>query len=76
MERLAHFAPEEIVGTALLLAVLLFVALRPTAVMQRFDQPFATPAPGGGAARLIVPEARPIATPEPFLLFQRELARP
>ena len=76
MDRLAHLAPEEIVGTALLLAVLLFVAVRPTAVTQRFDQPYATPAPGGGAARLIVPESRPIPTPQPFLLFQRELARP
>jgi hypothetical protein len=76
VDRLSHFAPEEIVGTGLLLIVLLFVAIRPAAVTQQFSSPFATPAPGGGPARLIVPEGRPIATPPALLLFQRELARP
>lgn len=76
MGRLSHFAPEEIVGSALLLIVLVFVALRPAAITQRFETPFATPAAGGGPARLIVPEGRPVTTPPAFLLFQRELARP
>jgi hypothetical protein len=77
VDRLSRFAPEEIVGTGLLLIVLLFVAIRPAAVTQRFESsPFATPAPGGGPARQIVPQSRPIASPPALLLFQRELARP
>ncbi len=76
MDRLSHFAPEEIVGSTLLLVILVFVAIRPAVVTQRFESPFATPAPGGGPARLFVPESRPIPTPPAFLLFQRELARP
>jgi hypothetical protein len=76
VDRLSHFAPEEIVGAGLLLIVLLFVAIRPAAVTQQFESPFATPAPGGGPAQRLVPQGRPASTPPPLLLFQRELARP
>jgi hypothetical protein len=76
MDRLSHFAPEEIFGTALLLIVLLFVAIRPAAVTRQFESPFATPAPGGGAARQLVPDGRATPSPATVLTFQRELRRP
>lgn len=68
--RPSHLAPEEIVGAALLLLLLAFVAVRPLPLKQLFDPPYATPAPGGGPARQLVPDARPAASPA-TLLFQR-----
>jgi hypothetical protein len=76
VDRLSRFAPEEIVGSALLVIVLLFVAMRPTAITHQFQSPYATPAPGGGPALRFVPQSRPAASPPALLLFQRELARP
>jgi len=73
--RFSHLAPEEIVGTALLVLVLAFAAFRPAAITDPFASPFATPAPGGGPARQLVPDGRPAPSPA-TLLFQRDLARP
>jgi len=53
--RLSRFAPEEIVGTALLVVVLGLALIRPAPIGELFEAPFATPAPGGGPARVIVP---------------------
>jgi hypothetical protein len=75
VHRLARFAPEELAGAALLLLILLFVAIHPGAITRQFASPYATPAPGGGPARQLVPESRPLPTSGAFLLFQRELAR-
>lgn len=75
MARLARYAPEEIAGAILLVLALTLVALRPGAVTHLFDTPFATPAPGGGPAREIVPE--PSAKPSPVtLVFERDRALP
>ena len=59
----------------LLALVLAFVAIRPAAITDLFESPFATPAPGGGPARQLVPETRPAASPA-TLIFQRDLGRP
>lgn len=75
MGRLSHFAPEEIAGLALLVLVLAFAAMRPGAITRVFESPYATPAPGGGPARHLVPETWPVAPPA-LLIFQRELPRP
>ena len=56
MRRLAHLAPEEILGAALLAVVIALAAVRAPALGHLFESPYATPAPGGGPARLIVPE--------------------
>lgn len=61
MQRLSRLAPEEIAGTVLLVVVLAFVALRPGAITDLFESPYATPVPGGGPARERV--AGPTATP-------------
>lgn len=75
MVRLSHLAPEEILGTILLVLALTVVALRPGPVTQLFETPFASPAPGGGPARQLVPDAP--APPSPAtLLFQRRIALP
>jgi len=55
--RFQHLAPEEIAAAVLLVLVLAFAALRPGAISQLFESPYSTPAPGGGPARLLVPEA-------------------
>lgn len=59
VRRLSRFAPEEIAGIALLLIVLAFAALRPAAITDVFESPYATPAPEGGPARQLVPEGLP-----------------
>lgn len=59
MSRFAHLSPEEIAGVILLVVVLAFVALRPSAITDAFGGPYATPAPGGGPARELVQEAMP-----------------
>jgi len=69
--RLAHLAPEEIAGAALLAFVLALALIRPGPISDLFEPPYATPAPGGGPARLLVPEPSPAT-----LQFQRELRRP
>ncbi len=74
VRRLSHLAPEEIAGLVLLVVVLAFAAARSAAITDLFDSPYATPAPGGGPARELVPE-RPGASPA-TLIFQRELKRP
>lgn len=74
--RLAYLAPEEIVGTFLLVLVLALVALWPASLTRHFESsPFATPAPGGGPARLIVPDTRPESSPA-GLFFMRDRSVP
>lgn len=62
MSRFWRLAPEEIVGALLLVLAIAFVAVRPTVITQRFEAPYATPAPEGGPARSLVP-AVPTAAP-------------
>jgi hypothetical protein len=62
VSRFSHLAPEEIVGAILLVLVLAFAAARPAAITEVFTSPYATPAPGGGPARELVPAA---PTPSP-----------
>lgn len=69
MARLSRLAPEEIIGTVLLVLVLTFLAFRPATVTHLFETPFATPAPGGGPAREIVPDTG--ARPAPVTLVTR-----
>jgi hypothetical protein len=57
MSRLAHLSPEEIAGAFLLVLVLALALIRPAPITRLFDSPYATPAPGGGPARQIVPAA-------------------
>ena len=57
VRRLSHLAPEEIAGALLLAVVLIFVALRPGAVTDRFlGEPYATPHPDGGGALIFLQE--------------------
>lgn len=44
---------------ALLAIVLAVLAIRPAAVTEMLQTPYATPAPEGGPARLLVPEGVP-----------------
>jgi hypothetical protein len=69
MARLSRLAPEEILGTVLLALALSLLAIRPGAVTHLFEAPFATPAPGGGPARQIVPDTG--ARPAPVTLLTR-----
>lgn len=71
MRRLSHLAPEEIIGLVLLAVVLTLAAVRPSAITELLEPPYATPAPGGGPARELVPE-RPAPSPA-TLIFQRDL---
>jgi hypothetical protein len=59
VRRLGRFTPEELLGVALLVIVLAFVAIRPAAITEMLRSPYATPAPEGGPARLLVPEGVP-----------------
>lgn len=59
MSRLSHLAPEEIAAAILLALALGIAVLRPAALGQLLESPYATPAPGGGPAREIVPEVQP-----------------
>ncbi|MBI2773327.1 MAG: hypothetical protein HYX56_02395 [Chloroflexi bacterium] len=74
MERLSHLAPEEIAGALLLAAVLVFVALRPSAVTDRFmGEPYATPVPGGGPGlQFLVERETPAPSPESILIIGRD----
>ncbi len=67
MDRLSRLAPEEIVGAVLLALALSLLVLRPGPVGQLFESPFATPAPGGGPARQLVPD-KPVPSPVTFVL--------
>ena len=59
MRRLERFSAEEIVGIALLVVVIGLAAMRADAIAEVFESPYATPAPEGGPARLLVPGNTP-----------------
>ena len=59
MRWLSRLAVEEIVAIGLLVIVLAVVSIRPTAITEMLQTPYATPAPEGGPARLLVPEGLP-----------------
>lgn len=59
MRRFTHLAPEEIAGIALLVIVLALAAVRPAAITDMLQSPYATPVPEGGPARQLVPEGLP-----------------
>ena len=55
MRRLQRFAAEELVAVALLVFVIGLAVMRADAIAEVFESPYATPAPEGGPARLLVP---------------------
>ena len=57
--RVQHLAPEEIAGAILLVVVLALALVRSGPITELFESPYSTPAPGGGPARQIVPDATP-----------------
>lgn len=59
MRWLSRLAPEEIAAIGLLVIVLAVAAIRPAAITDMLQTPYATPAPEGGPARLLVPEGVP-----------------
>lgn len=59
MRWLARLAPEELAAIGLLLIVLAVVAVRPAAITDMLQTPYATPAAEGGPARQLVPEGVP-----------------
>ena len=60
VKRFQHLAPEEIAGAIFLVLAIAIALVRSGPIAQLFEDPYSTPAPGGGPARQIVP-----ATPSP-----------
>ncbi len=56
---LFRLAPEEIAAIGLLAILLAVAAVRPATITDMLQTPYATPAPEGGPARLLVPEGVP-----------------
>lgn len=62
-ERLSRLAPEEIGGGVLLVALLVAVALHPSAIGRVFESPYATPAPENIARTMVARSATPTVAP-------------
>lgn len=59
MRRLERFSADELAAAILLVVVIGLALVRADVITEIFEPPYATPAPGGGPARQIVPSSSP-----------------